>query len=188
MWLSLGHDFHHTTDRRYIFKNGESVIDVAEIIEEHLHSSEVWFGASPGGVGPGLQTSLTPFRVTSAAVANTFGAAIVVLDGSETPVRAGMTFFDPHRLQIINIQNNAKTYRLRVASNRLGHTSWAAAVAAGVYTDICFKIDTTTRDASPFNMQAPRQRAHAIVWAAVATLDAVAQWVDVLFAIHEYAE
>ena len=167
-------------------KNGEGVIDVAEIIEEHLHSSEVWFGASPGGVGPGLQTSLTPFRVTSAAVANTFGAAIVVLDGSETPVRAGMTRFDPHRLQIINVQNNAKTYRLRVASNRLGHTSWAAAVAAGVYSDVCFKIDTTNRDASPFYMQTKRQLVGAKVWAAVATLDAVAQWVDILFGIHEY--
>lgn len=187
MWLSLGHDFHHTTDVRYISKNGVGVIDIAEIIEEHLHSSEVWFG-STAGVGPGSQNSLTPFRLTSAAVANTFGAAIVVLDGSETPVRAGMTRFDPHRLQIINVQNNAKTYRLRIASNRLGHTSWAAAVAAGVYTDVCFKIDVTTRDASPFNMQAPRQFAHAIVWAAVATLDAVAQWVDALFAIHEYAD
>lgn len=183
----MGHDFHHTTDVRYISRDGVGVIDIAEIIEEHLHSNEVWFG-STAGVAPGSQNSLTPFRVTSAAVANTFGTAILVLNGSETPVRAGMNYFDPHRLQIINVQNNAKTYRLRVASNRLGHTSWAAAVAAGVYTDICFKIDTTTRDASPFNMQAKRQLAHAVVWAAVATLDAVAQWVDVLFAIHEYAQ
>ena len=187
MWLSLGHDFHHTTDTRYIFKNGLGVIDVAEIIEEHFHSSEVWFG-STGGVAPGSQNSLTPYRVTSAAVANTFGTPILVLDGSETPVRAGMKYFDPHRLQIVNVQNNAKTYRLRVASNRLGHTSWADAVAAGVYTDVCFKIDTTNRDASPFYMQTPRQNAHAIVWAAVATLDAVAQWVDILFGIHEYEE
>jgi len=183
----LGHDFHHTTVAPYVSKNGVGVIDVAEIIEEHLHSNEVWFG-STAGVAPGSQNSLTPFRVTSAAVANTFGAAITVFNGTETPVRAGMKYFDPHRIQIINVQNNAKTYRLRVASNRLGHTSWAAAVAAGVCSDVCFKIDTTNRDASPFYMQTKRQFAGAIVWAAVATLDAVAQWVDILFGIHEYEE
>jgi len=181
----LSHDFHHTTDVRYISRDGVGVIDIAEIIEEHLHSNEVWFG-STAGVAPGSQNSLTPFRVTSAAVANTFGTAILVLDGTETPVRSGMKYFDPHRIQIINVQNNAKTYRLRVASNRLGHTSWAAAVAAGVYSDVCFKIDTTNRDASPFYMQTKRQLVGAKVWAAVATLDAVAQWVDILFGIHEY--
>jgi len=160
----------------------------AEIIERHLHSNEIWFGAQPGQVGPGSQNSLTGFRTTSAAVANTFGAAIVVLDGSETPVRAGMRYFDPHRIQVLNVQNNAKTYRLRLASNRLGHTSWAAAVAAGVCSDVCFKIDVNTRDASPFPIQTVRQLAGAKVWAAVATADAVAQWVDVIFGIHEYAD
>ena len=182
----MGNFIHHTSVAPYVSENGVGVFEIADIIEEHLHGNEVWFGASGGSVGPGLQTSLTPFRVTTAAVANTFGAAIVILDGTETPVRAGMNYFDPHRLQIINVQNNAKTYRLRMASNRLGHGNWADAVAAGVYTDVCFKIDTTNRDASPFYMQSRRQLSHAIVWAAIASLDAVAQWVDVLFGIHEY--
>jgi hypothetical protein len=182
----LGHDFHHTTDVRYISRDGVGVIDVAEIIEEHLHSNEVWFGAQPTQVGPGSQNSLTGFRVTSAAVANTFGTAIVVLNGTETPVRSGMKYFDPHRIHILNVQNNAKIYRLRIASNRLGHTSWATAVAAGVYTDVVFKIDNTALDSMPITIQAKRQLAGAIVWAAVATADAVAQWVDILFGIHEY--
>ncbi|MCJ7561235.1 hypothetical protein MUO79_11580 [Candidatus Bathyarchaeota archaeon] len=159
---------------------------LVDIIEEHLHSNEIWFGASPGRVGPGLQNSLTGFRTTSAAVANTFGPAIVVLDGTETPVRAGMTYFDPHRIQVLNVENNAKTYRLRLASNRLGFVSWAAAVAAGVYSDVCFKIDQANRDASPFYLQTVRLPAGTIVWAAVATADAVAQWVDTIFGIHEY--
>jgi hypothetical protein len=182
----LGNFLHHTTIAPYVSKNGVGVIDIADIIEEHVHSNETWFGAQPTQVGPGSQNSLTGFRVTSAAIANTFGAAIVVLDGSETPVRAGMKYFDPHRIQVLNVQNNAKTYRLRVASNRLGHTSWAAAVAAGVCSDVCFKIDTANRDASPFYIQTKRQPAGAKVWAAVATADAVAQWVDIIFGIHEY--
>jgi hypothetical protein len=188
----LGHDFHHTTVAPYVSKNGVGVIDVAiiiddivDIIEEHLHSNEVWFG-STGGVAPGSQNSLTGFRVTSAAVANTFGAAILVMNGSETPVRAGMKYFDPHRIQILNVQFGAKTYRLRIASNRLGHTSWATAVAAGVYTDVVFKIDNTALDSTPIAIQSKRQNVGAIVWAAVATADAVAQWVDILFGIHEY--
>jgi len=185
----VGNLFHHTSVASvapYVSRNGVGVIDIADIIEEHHHSNETWFGAQPTQVGPGSQNSLTGFRVTSGAVANTFGAAIVVLDGSETPVRAGMKYFDPHRIQVLNVENNAKTYRLRLASNRLGNTSWADAVTAGVFTDVCFKIDTTNRDASPFYIQCRRQNAGATVWTAVATADAVAQWVDVIFGIHEY--
>jgi hypothetical protein len=162
--------------------------ELANIIEEHLHSNEVWFGASPAGVGPGLETSLTGFRLTSSAIANTFGTVITVLDGTETPARSGKKSFDLHRIHVINVQNNGKIYRIRVASNRLGHASWAAAVAAGVYTDIVCKIDFTNADSMPITCQSVRVPAGTIVWAAVATADANSQWIDTLIGIHEYDE
>ncbi len=84
------------------------VREAIEILDEHIHGYERWLG-STAGVGPGLETSLTPWRVTSAGVANTFGAAVVLFDGTETPNQAGMLSFDLHRIQIVNIQNNGKT-------------------------------------------------------------------------------
>jgi hypothetical protein len=155
-----------------------------DIIEEHSHAYERWFGAT-GGVGPGSQSSLTAFRVTSNAVANTFGASIVVLDGTETPVDTGKLSFDPHRIQILGVQNDSKTYRLRLANNSNGAATYAAAVLAGDYTEVCL-ILTNAVNPPPTNILSKRVPAGTIIWAAIATKDAVAQWFDFIIGIHEY--
>lgn len=165
----------------------DEIEEYVDIINEHVHGYERWFG-STAGVGPGLETSLTPWRVTSAGVANTFGAAIVLLDGSETPAQTGMLSFDFHRVQVVNVQNNGKTWRLRIANNSEGHANWAAAVAAGIYSDIVLSIDKTNADSTPVDIHHPRVPNGTIFWVAVATLDAVAQWVDILMGFHEYDE
>lgn len=158
---------------------------------QHIHNYERWLGASPGGVGPGLETSLTGFRVTSSATANTFGNAITVLDGSETPIQVDKRSFDIHRLQIIGVQNNDKIYRLRFANNSEGHISFADAVAHGVYSDICMRINHSVGNTPlvpVLNMINKRFRYGTKIWAAVATSDAVAQWLDFLIGLHEYDE
>jgi len=159
---------------------------LVDILDLHVHSYERWYGASPGQVGPGLANSLLPFRATSAAVANTFGNEIVVFDGTETPAQAGMLSFDFHRIQIINVQNNAKTWRIRVANNRRGAANYAAAVVLGDYSDIVFKVDRTNADSVPVMLQYPRVNSGTKIWVAVATLDAVAQWVEFIVGFHEY--
>jgi hypothetical protein len=159
----------------------------AQVVQRHFHNYERWFGAQAGQTGPGSQSSLTPFRVTSAAVANTFGSAIVVFDGTETPVKPGMLKFDPRRLHIVDAENNNKTYRLRLANNSEGHASYADAVAAGAYTEIAFKLTTNANQASPVSILHRRVPSGTKIWAAVATLDAVAQWLDFLIGIHEYS-
>jgi len=156
-----------------------------EILDEHVHSYERWFG-STAGVGPGLETSLTPWRVTSAAVANTFGAAIVLFDGTETPNQAGMLSFDHDHIQIVNVQNNGVIWRIRIANNANGAANYAAAVAAGDYTDIVLAIDKTNADSTPVDTHYPRVPSGTILWAAVATSNAVAQWLDFLVGFHEY--
>ncbi len=158
----------------------------AEILDAHIHGYERWLGASPGNIGPGLQTSMLPFRVTSSAIANTMGTAIVLFDGTETPVQSGMLSFDPHRIQIVNVQNNGKTWRIRVANNTGGHANFAAAVAAGYYSDIVLSIDKTNADSVPVDIQDMRMPNGTILWVAVATQDAVAQWLDFVLGIHEY--
>ena len=187
--MYLGNVFHHTTLRSLLENaEGESVIAEAEVVENHLHNYERWFGASGGQVGPGLQTSLTPFRVTSGGGANTFGVANAVFTGVETPTRVGMTKFDFHRIHVVDAQNNNKNYRLRVANNSLGHTSWASAVADGVYSDACFRLSTGANQPQSIEIQSLRLPSGTIVWVAVATLDVAVQWLDFLVGIHEYAE
>jgi hypothetical protein len=159
---------------------------IVEVTEDHFHNYERWFGAQPAQIGPGSLTSLTPFRVTSLNVAETFGASIVVFDGTETPVQTGMVKFDFHRIMIIDAQNTNKTYRLRFANSSKGHITYNDAVAAGVYTDLCFRLTTNASQPQPVTMVHRRVPSGTKVWAAVATLDGVAQWLDFLVGIHEY--
>ncbi len=157
-------------------------------IERHIHSYAKSFGASPGGVAPGLMNSLTGFRVTSGAVANTFGAWTAIFDGSETPVMGANLYFDPHRIIIDGVQNNNKSYRLRLAFSE-GATFATAnlAVAGGAYTDVILHLSNdVNRMAVPIVIQAKRQERAGKIWAALATADAVAQWLDFSIEIHEY--
>ena len=152
----------------------------------HFHTYERWFGASPGSIGPGLETTMLPWRVTSSATANLMGNAIVLFDGTETPSQTGMLSFDPHRIQIVNVQNNGKTWRIRIADNSGGHTNFAAAVAAGYYSDVVLSIDKTQADSVPIDIKEKRFNSGTKLWVAVATQDAVAQWLDFVIGIHEY--
>lgn len=158
---------------------------ITDIIEVHLHNHSYWFG-STGGVAPGLQTSLTPFRVTSAAVANTFGAEVVIFNGTETPVITGKLSFDPHQISIIDVENNNKTYRLRITDNYGGYATYAAAVAAGHYSDTILRLTTAANQSAIIPIMLVRVPVGTIIWAALATLDAVAQWMDFVIGIHEY--
>jgi len=115
-------------------------------------------------------------------------AEIVVLDGTETPVRLGSHTFDFHHLAIIDVQNNNKTYRLRIADNYGGYANYAAAIAAGHYSDVCFRLTTAANQSTLITIMIDRVPAGTIIWAALATLDAVAQWLDFLVGIHEYTE
>ena len=159
---------------------------MADITQIHFHNQERWFGASGGQIAPGLQTSLLGYRVTTDAVADTFGSAIVVFDGSETPAQPGMHFFDFRRIQTINAQNANKTYRLRMAYSSGGQTSYAAAVAANNFTDLCFTLTNNVAQAFPFEFWCPRLPSGTKIWIALASADSVAQWVDFIVGIHEY--
>ena len=163
-----------------------TVYSSVTIHDVHFHTYERWFGASPGSIGPGLETTMLPWRVTSSATANLMGNAIVLFDGTETPSQAGMLSFDPHRIQIVNVQNNGKTWRIRIADNSGGHANFAAAVAAGYYTDIVISIDKTQADSVPIDIKEKRFNNGTKLWVAVATQDAVAQWLDFVIGIHEY--
>jgi hypothetical protein len=160
---------------------------VAEL-ERHFHSYSKVFG-STAGVAPGLQTSLVGFRVTSAAAGSpTFGLWVAIFNGTETPVLPTSMYFDPHRITVDGVQFNNKYYRLRLAfSEGATYANAAAAVAGGAYTDITLQLtNDVNRQGVPITIQARRQLKQSKIWAALATADAVAQWLDFTIEIHEY--
>jgi len=183
----MGNAFHHTTVASLLITDDDtSVAAEVNITEHHIHNYERWMGAQATQVGPGSQSRLTGFRLTSDATANVFGAAVTIFTGIETPTQTGKKYFDFHRIQILDSQNNNKIYRIRFANNSQGQANWTDAVAAGVYSDLCFNLSINTLHNKPITMLSKRLPAGTIIWAAVATADAVSQWVDFLIGIHEY--
>lgn len=113
----------------------------AAIVQEHFHNFERWYGASAGQIGPGVQVSGTPFRVTSSATSGTFGTAIVVLDGTEANA-SFQTLFDCHRIVLSDVSTATNvTYWLRLIFAVNGEETAAAAVINNHYTEIPIRIN-----------------------------------------------
>ena len=164
-------------------------------VEHHFHGGARWFGATAappgGGVGPGLISSLNPFRVTANALAMTFGNAIVVLDGTEDFQKADyVALYDPHQIFITNVQATG-TYKIRFANSQWNGTvhayaNMAEAVVANKYTEIVIKTDNTNSEATPLDCMSGRIRYGSILWAQVMKATAGADYVDFLVGCHTY--
>ena len=154
-----------------MLSNKERIKLIRETIEQsgHIHNYERWFG-STAGVAPALLTSLVPFTATTHADADTFGTAIAVMDGSETPVQSGMTHFDMHRFQIEDVSENTQTWKVRIANDSGGHANYADAVAAGYYTEFIVRLTTTANQPMPINIISKRFPVGTKIWVAIANL------------------
>jgi len=164
-----------------------AIQEASEESEKHVHNFERWLGLSAApGAGRVAAVNLSSFRVTTGAAANGFGDAVQLLGVSDTPQQTGKTHFDLHRIHITNVETNALTYRLRIAFALSGESSYAAAVANGHYTEVCFKVDQTNADSTPVPIMSEYCPVGIKAWAAVAHAAADAKWVEFLFGIHEY--
>lgn len=143
-------------------------------IERHFHSGGRWFGATAAaGVGPGLLTSLLPFKVIASDTQYTYGDAIVVLDGTEgydSPLTAVKQ--DPHRIFVTAAGKSALIWKVRFANsqwNGAGHTyaNIGEAVTAKKYSEFLIKIDNTKSDATSVKVQTGRLNVGSILWAQV---------------------
>lgn len=159
----------------------------AAIVQEHFHNFERWYGASAGQIGPGVQVSGTPFRVTSSATSGTFGTAIVVLDGTEANA-SFQTLFDCHRIVLSDVSTATNvTYWLRLIFAVNGEETAAAAVANNHYTEIPIRINSTSSDRGPLEIMSGRIAKGNKVWAQLTKFGTVgAEWVEFFIGLHWY--
>ncbi len=166
----------------------ESTLAAVEssIVNYHFHNEEVWFGAKDGSNGVPAIQSLNPFTLTTGVSAGTFGTAVMVLNGTETPFRTGMTKFDCHRIQIAGLsQTGPYFWRIRVAYNLQGETTYDECIANGDYSEI---VVCLTIPAIPFEMMFPRVPVGTKAWANVASSYSGTATINVFFGIHEYLQ
>lgn len=156
--------------------------------EEHLHTKEVWFGksADQSGNNWGTVAGLTSFQAISGN--GDFGSdaddEAKILGSDDTPVVAGKTLFDLHRILVVT-QNQSSPYILRVV---WGTGTMADAITAGQYSLIAVVADSTLEHiagGAPFSVLMPQVAAGSKVWvqAKNATDNAT---IDFLVGLHEY--
>jgi hypothetical protein len=143
-------------------------------IEKHFHGPARWLGAtSAAGVGPGLITSLLPFKVIASDTVMTFGDAIVMFDGTEDfDFPFICTYFDPHYALVSECGIDNKIWKFRIASsgwNGTTHTyaNMAEAVTAKAYTCLTVRIDDRQAVEVGIPVMAPRSKTGSIMWAQV---------------------
>ena len=108
-------------------------LDGLPFIEHHVHNLDRWFGKSGDQSGNNWATenSLTPFQAVSGDGA--FGTAIKVMGSADTPVIAGRTKFDLHRIHVLSC-DQATVYYIRFIFGSGNDAD--VEEAAGRYTDV----------------------------------------------------
>ena len=168
----------HINDKQY-----EGWDEVHEI-ETHLHSAGSWFGkaAIPAGtthLADRIGAGINPFQIDAGN--EDWGAWVQILGSTDTPARAGHTYFDPHLIYIPDAQEEV-TYFVQFGRGASG----AAALAAGTYTELVLGVDATKKFKSDVVIQNNRAPAGSLIWARCLAIGKNTATLDFYLGIHEY--
>lgn len=155
----------------------------ADIVDDHFHNYEVVFGAAavPTATHFGDIETLTNFRAISGNGA--FGAACNVIGSGDTPVRAGVTYFDPRHISIKDV-SDVNPYIVRVIWGTPAQTA-AQAIAAMQYTDLVIQQPTANGQNKPQDIWFVRIPTGSQVWVEVKNVTNLAT-MDFFVMLHEY--
>lgn len=153
-------------------------------IERHIHSYERWFELATAPAG----TTHRADRAGAGAGAFTtdagnliWGAWTLVVGSTDTPVIAGSTHWDPHKILVTDTERNA----LYVLQFGFGVTG-AAALTAGTYSEVPFYPAANLVDSGPMEMQSRRHAAGDLMWVRCICPGQNGAELDFLIGIHEY--
>jgi hypothetical protein len=165
----------------------EEALEVAE----HVHSYERWHAAAavPNGevhVADRIGIGNTPFTIDGGAGAGTgsWGSWVQIMGSSDTPVSAGKTRFDHHKLILTAAERNNTVYYIQFGYADSG----AAALAANEIAEVIYRAGAAvTREAS-VAFQGKRHPAGTKVWARCWAVGQDTGTLSFLIGLHEYDE
>lgn len=157
-------------------------LDEIPFIEHHVHNLDRWFGKSADQSGNNWATegSLTPFQVISGDGA--FGTAVKVIGSEDTPVIAGRTKYDLHRLHVIATAQ-ATVYIVRFIFG--SGTDADVEEAAGRYTDTPYIREAANGRGAPIEIRMPDIPVGKKHWVKVKNATNGAT-LDFIVGLHEY--
>jgi hypothetical protein len=141
-------------------------------INSYLHNEQVCFGR--GASGYLEDGSMLPFTLTSGALANTFGVAVQIYNGSY-----GADYkFVLDKLFVVNALRYDYTYLVEFWA---GATTFAAATRI---TSVIYRTGVESAECVPLPARSPKVRCDQKIWARVKCTYAAASWLELLFAAH----
>ena len=177
------------------FPPNPEVMAEIEVVERHLHGHERWFGLHGAYDSPddcGSVDSTAPFVLTTGddnpgTGSWVYGPWLCLLGTNDTPIVGGMTLFDPHSVNVVDVTTKSVEHKLQFACG--ADTNAAdAAVAAGEVTELLLvPVDTKTGD-RVLGMIEDREVAGVPFWGRVAAKGQDADSIGLFIGIHEYPE
>jgi len=154
-------------------------------IERHFHSYERWFGAAtaPNGevhVADRIGTTTTAFQTDAGN--DTWSSWLQVLGSSDTPVGAGNTHYDFHRIHIVAVESANATHFVQVAYGASG----AAALLASTYTEFAFRPQSVQGSETTIIVHTRREDAGTKAWVRHWTVGQNTSTMSFFIGLHEY--
>jgi hypothetical protein len=148
-------------------------------VEHHVHGVERWLGSAED----------TPFSLAGAN--DDWGAWTTVMEPGDTPIIAGSTHFDAHRVEFADVSNaaNKKPTKFQIAWSEAVDGE-AAAIIAGCYTEFIAAPEKDGK-ATPVDLMMPRLATgnwYLFMRMWVFGIDASVGTTDVFGGIHEYTD
>lgn len=159
-----------------------SLTQEVDIVENHLHNIERWFGISSNQTGNNWATEggLNPFIVTSGNA--DWGTAVKVLGSSDTPNQIGKTLFDGGEILAAQVSDTSAVYHFRLIWI-IGSQTTTQAIAAGQYSEgVVLQSDY---DSVPIWVRMPRLPSGTQIYAQCKHSTNLAT-INFYYGIHEY--
>ncbi len=156
------------------------------ILDLHHHNYEYWIGLSGSynsGVDCGNRTSMAPFVATSGN--DDYGAWLCILGTGDTPVSAGNTLFDPHRILFVDSSIRSEIFRVQTVA--AADTSAADVEEAAERVVESMIIPATNQvDGVPLELLSIRRTAGVPLWLRIWVDGQDAKTYSFFLGIHEY--
>ena len=154
-------------------------------IESHFHVEERWWGAVavPDEDANVIEANVDrPFAAISGL--NAWGAAIPILGTADDPTALSGVYFDPHRIMIVDMDENNDVWRIRFI---WGTGTSGEAIAADQWTEVMIaSMISKVKDigGSPVEMRCPRIPMGYKMWCQV--WNEAADTLSFFYGVHGY--
>jgi hypothetical protein len=163
----------------------------SEIIEEHFHGDERWYGKAKTADGEihvadliSLYTKtsfvIAPFQLDAGD--DGWGAWVQLLGSSDTPMEVGKTKFDFHKMLIVAAEQTLAQTFIQIASG----TSGAAGLTAKTYTTIGYHTAVNHGSQGAVQFMFKRHVAGTKCWGRTLSIGKNTGTIDFYIGLHEY--